>query len=69
MCADAFFNIYLCLYCMCYNITIKTCFISCNTYIDGKKNTKSCGFQIYENTVNKIVNTEKDNKESISEKL
>lgn len=38
-------------------------------HIDGKKNTKSCDFHLDENTVNKTVNTEIDNKESISEKL
>lgn len=63
------FNINLCSYCMCYNITIKTSFISCKTFIDDKKNTKSCGFYLERNLVNKIVNTEKDNKENISEKV
>lgn len=54
---------------MCYNITIKTCFISCKTVIDGKNNKKSYGFHLHVNPVNKIVNIEKDNKQNLSEKV
>lgn len=63
------FNINLCSYCMCYNITVKTSFTSCKSFVDGKMNTKSCGFHLVGNPVNKIVNIEKDNKENISDKV